>query len=784
VVVVATLALGIGANTAIFSVVDAVLLRRLPYPEPDRLVTVWQDATRRGGPLREWLNYPVYQDLRDEPGLFEGVGLWGEWGPTLSGVSEPAVLIGAVVSHEMFSTVLRVRPEVGRTFIPADDVEGAPAVVLLSHAAWQDRFGGAPDIVGRSVSLDEVPFTVVGAMPEGFRPPFVEDADIWQALGASGVHGCTRGCYGIRAVARLAPGVSLAQGRSHAEALAARLEAGYPEQQSNVGLAVFGLRDDLTRDARRPLWVLLGAVGFVLLIACTNVANLLLVRGAAREAELAVRVALGAGRGFILRQVLTESLVLALAGGALGLVLASWGTDALLSFAPTGSVPRLDEAGVNDRALLFTLALTLVTGLVFGLVPAWRAGRDGIQASLRAGVRGGKAGQGVRSALAVTQIALALVLLVGSGLLIRSFQRLNGVELGFEPEGVLTLSVALPGARYPDALSRQGYFHALTDRVAALPGVQAVGAVNALPLAGQDSDADFRVEGEPPPDPGVNQAAWIRPVTDGYFEAVGLGLREGRTFSPGDDLEADKVVIVNETLARRYFPGGDAVGRRMTFGNGENPNWRTVIGVAHDVRHFGIREGTRPAAYLPYRQVSFSGMSLAVKVDGDPVAWIPDVRSAVSAVDPALAATGIRPLRDLVDAALAPDRFVTGLLTLFALTALLLAAVGVYGVVSYGVARRMREMGIRLALGADGGDVLALVLRGTAVMALTGLVLGGAGSLALGRLLGTLLYEVEPHDPLTFVATALVLGSVALLAAWVPARRARRADPVVVLRQE
>ncbi len=783
VVVVATLALGIGANTAIFSVVDAVLLKRLPYPEPERLVTVWQDVTRQGGPIREWLNYSVYEDLRDEPGLFEAVGLWGGWGPTLSGMDEPAVLNGAVVSHEMFSTVLRVRPELGRTFQPADDVEGAPGVVLLSHGAWQARFGGDPGVVGRSLSLDEVPYTVVGVMPEGFRPPFEENAEIWQALGATGVHGCTRGCYGIRAVARLAPGVALAQARSHGDALAARLEAAYPDDHTNVGLALFGLRDDLTRNAGRPLWILLGAVGFVLLIACTNVANLLLVRGTAREGELAVRVALGAGRGFIVRQVLTESVVLAVAGGALGLVLASWGTEVLLAMAPTGSVPRLGDAGVNGRALVFTAVLTLLTGVVFGMVPAWRAGRDGIQAALR-GVRGGAGGQRLRGALAVTQIALALILLVGSGLMVRSFQRLNEADLGFDPDGVLTLSMALPGTRYPDAPSRQAYFQALSARLASLPGVRAVGAVGALPLAGSDSDADFVVEGEPPPEPGTSHAAWLRPVTDGYFETVRLQLVSGRTFSPSDDAEADRVVIVNETLAARYFPRGDAVGRRITFGSGENPNWRTVVGVARDVRQFGIRAAERPAAYLPYRQVSFSNMALVARVDRDPGALVPDVRAAVAGVDPALAAAGIQPLRELVDSALAPDRFVTVLLTLFALTALLLAAVGIYGVVSYGVARRMREMGIRRALGADGGDVLALVFRGTAAMAATGVALGVLGSLALGRILGSLLYEVEPHDPVTFAATAVVLGGAALLATWLPARRARKADPMAVLREE
>jgi predicted permease len=783
-VVVATLALGIGANTAIFSVLDAVVLRSLPYPQPDRLVTVWQDVTRQGGPQREWLSYSVYEDLRDEAGLFEAVGLWGGWGPTLSGVSEPAVLQGAVVSHEMFATVLGVQPQMGRGFVPSDDVEGAPGVVVLSHGAWQSRFNGDPAVLGRVLSLSEVPYTVVGIMPQGFDPPFVQGAEIWQPLGATGVHGCTRGCYGIRAMARLAPGVDLEQARGHLQALAARLESAYPDSHTNVGLAAFGLREDLARDASHPLWVLLGAVGLVLLIACTNVANLFLVRGAARRAELTVRVALGAGRGFIIRQVLTESLVLAAVGGGLGLILASWGTGALLSLAPVGAVPRLAEAGVDGRALLFTGALTLLTGLVFGLVPAWRAGRDSLQAGLRGGARGGRGGSGLRGALAVTQIALALVLLVGSGLLVRSFQNLTRADLGFEPEGVLAVSMALPGTRYDDGPSRQAYYENLNARLRLLPGVRAVGAVGALPLAGQDGDASFRVEGAPPPEPGENHAAWTRPITDGYLEAVGLELIAGRSFTLGDDSEAPRVVVINETLQRRYFPDQDPLGRRIAFGGGEDPTWRTIVGVAHDVRQFGIREPSRPAVYFPYRQVSFPNMAIVMKVDGDPSGLVSDVRATITQADPALAASSIEPLQTLVDAALAPDRFVTVLLTAFALTALLLAAVGIYGIVSFGVSRRMREMGIRKALGADGGDVLVMVLRGTSVLALLGVALGLAGSLAAGRLLRTLLYEVPANDPATFAATALLLGSVALLAGWVPAWRARRADPMAVLREE
>jgi len=783
-VVVLTLGLGIGANTAIFSVVDGVLLERLPFNESEQLVTVWQDVTKRGGPVREWYNYPMYEDLRDEPGLMEATGIWGGGRPTLTGIGEAEVIQAAQVSNQMFSRVLRVMPAMGRTFIPADDVEGAPAVVMLSHGMWQSHFAGDPNVVGRSVSLSEVPYTIIGVMPEGFQPPFVADAALWQALGNSGTLDCGRGCYGTRVVARLASGVTIEGARAHASALATRLEESFPDTNTNVGIAIFGLREDLTRNASQSLWVLLGAVGFVLLIACTNVANLLLARGAARQGEMAVRVALGAGRGPIVGQLLTESLLLAAVGGLLGFTLASWGTEALMGLAPAGAVPRLDQVTLDGRVLAFTAAVTVATGLLFGLLPAWKASGSDVQSAIRAGARGIGGGTKLRSGLVITQVALALILLVGSGLLMRSFQRLHDAELGFEPAGVLTMSMALPSSRYADGPDRQGFYDALLERIRSVPGVTDAGAVNSLPLAGQDSDASFIVEGEPPPDQGTNQAAWIRPVTDGYFEAIGLTVVEGRSFNGGDDADADRVVLINETLAARYFPAGDAVGRRIGFGDAEEPNWRMIVGVANDIRHFGIRNGTRPALYFPYKQVSFPGMSVVLRAQGDLDALVPQVREAVSSLDPALAASQVQPLQTLVDGALAPDRFLSSLLTIFAVAAMLLAAVGIYGVISYGVTQRMREMGIRLALGADGGAVGRLVMRGGLLLAGGGIVLGVVGAMALGRVLESLLFEVDTTDPVTFLTVALLLGAVALVASWLPARRAGRVDPVRILREE
>ncbi|MEQ9397947.1 MAG: ABC transporter permease [Longimicrobiales bacterium] len=784
-VVVTTLGLGIGANTAIFSVVDAVLLEGLPYDEPDRLVNVWQDATLRGGPDTEWFNFEDYDDLRAEPNLLEAAGAWNFWQPTLTGIDEPVVLSGVSVTHAMLSGVFRARPQLGRFFLPADDTPDAPGVVVLSHRTWQDRFGGDPGVLGRSLTLSEVPHTVIGVAEPGFQVPFAPNAELFRAMGVQGPVQCTRGCYGTRVVGRLAPGVSVEQAHVRARALAARLEEAYPGTNTNLSFNVVGLQADLTRGSARGLWVLLGAVGFVLLIACTNVANLLLARAAARDGEISVRVALGAGRGTLFRQLLTESLLLAAAGGLVGVVLAWWGTGALLALAPDGAVPRLDSVSLDLGVLGFTAAITLLTGVLFGLLPSWGAARPDIHRTLRAtGRSGGGLGAAMRRWLVVLQVAMAMVLLVGSGLLIRSFDRLNSADLGFEPDGVLALQMALPGQRYTESAQIQDFYFSLLDRLRAVPGVEAAGAVSSLPLAGQDGDASFLVEGEPPPPPGISQAAWTRPVTEGYFEAAGLDLVEGRDFTLGDDGEAPRVVLVNETLAERYY-GGDAVGRRLAFGSTpDGPNWRTIVGVVGDVRHFGLKTPSRPAVYFPYRQVTFAQMAVAVRTSGDPTALTPEVRRVIADLDPSLAASGIRPLRELVDQALGPDRFVTLLLGLFALTALILAAVGVYGVISYGVTRRYREMGIRLALGADGATVRRLVVRGGLGLVGSGVVLGLVGALGLTRLLQSLLFGIEATDPFTFATTTLTLTAVAMAACWIPALRASRADPVRVLREE
>jgi putative ABC transport system permease protein len=786
VVAVLTLALGIGANTAIFSVVDGVLLRALPYDRPEELVTVWLDKSRRDGPVREWFTSQDLADYRAEPGLFEEIGGWGGYGPTLTGLGEPEVLTAATVTEGTFEGVFHARPFLGRGFLPEEDQPGAAGSVILSYSFWQERFGGDRSALGRSVVLDEQPHVVVGIMPEGFEPPFVPKAELWVPAQLDPAQ-CGRGCYSVRAVARLAPGVSLGVGRTRASALAARLADAYPNTNAKVGVAIFGLQEDMVRPAARALWILLGAVGFVLLIACTNVANLMLARGAARRAEFSVRVALGAGRAPIFRQLLTESATLAVLGGALGLVFAAWGTDLLLATAPV-ALPGFDQVGLDGRILAFTAAVTLGTGLLFGLLPAVRISRADLYAGVRSAAVGDAVGRRVRGALVVGQVAVALVLLVGAGLLMRSFQRLNTVELGFDPEGVLAVRLALPAQRFTEPAARIGYYNDLLESMESIPGVVSVGATTSIPLAGTDHDADFRIEHEPPPDPTQANVAWIRQVTRGYFRTIGLRLLEGRPFDAGDAAGAPRVVIVNASLARRYFdyPRRNPIGTRVTFGDPDAPDatWRTIVGIARDTRHFGIRDGTRPAMYFPYEQVPSTAMTLVLRTEGDPAGLSADVRSAVTSVDPTLAASSIAPLGSWVEGALETDRFVTSLLGLFAALALVLAAVGLYGVVSYGVTRRMREMGIRLALGAGGVDVRRLVVNGGLRLTLLGIALGLAGSLFLTRVLEALLYDVSVTDPVTFVAMAGVLAAIALLASWLPARRASRADPVAVLREE
>ncbi len=785
-VVVATLALGIGANTAIFSVVDGILLRPLPFPESEELVGVWADFTERGGPEREWLSYPNFADLREQATSLESLAVYQGWAPTLTDDGEAERLLGAQISAGMFAGVLGVNPLIGRPFRAEEAVPGAEGVVLLSHGLWRSRFGASLDVVGRSLSLDGEPHTVVGVMPEGFRPPFVRDADVWRPLRMNAGSSCGRGCINLRSVGRLAEGASLARARSELEGLSDRLREQFPAANAGTSFYPVSLREDLVGEARTPLWLLLGAVGFVLLIACVNVANLLLARGAARKGQVAVRAALGAGRGRIAREVLVESLVLAGLGGAVGVGLAYWGTDLLVAMAPDG-IPRIHEVTVDPRVLAFTVVVTVAAGLLFGFLPALTASRTDLRESLAGEGRGGDdaaVGRRTREGLVTIQIALALVLLVGAGLLVRTLQSLDSADLGYEPAGVLTLSLNLPPGRYAEGPDRTAFYARLLDRLRSLPDVESTGAVSSLPLSGFDSDVDFLVEGQAPPPPDRPQTVWIRPVTPEYFRTMGIEVVEGRGIEEGDAPGSPRVVVVNESFAERHFPDRNPVGLRIGPGGSDDPDWYEIVGVVENVKHFGIREAEPPAAYFSHGQIPFTSMFVAARTGGDPEALVPSVRGAIADLDPGLAASRIEPMSSVVRDALARERFTAALLGLFAALALVLASVGIYGVVSYGVSRRRREIGIRIAVGAEPLRVAGVMLREGALMAAAGIGGGLLGALVVSRLLEGLLYGVAPTDPTTFVATAGLLAGVALAATWIPAWRASRVEPARILRVE
>jgi len=751
-VAIFTLALGIGGSTAVFSVVDGILLRDLPFQQPDRLVSVWHDFTRRGGPEQEWLDYLNYRDVKKLEHVFEDVAIYIDFQPTLTGRGEAEPIAGGLVSHGYFSNVLKLAPARGRGFTAEDDRPGAAQVAILSHGFWSRRFGEDPSVLGTSLSFNDVPYTVIGVMPEGFRQPFDESAEFWTTFQfdeADPPGG--RGNAFLKAIGRLAPDASVESAQRETAALAARLEAEYPESNTGIGFTVLPLQDNLVEQASTALWVLLGAVGFVLLLVCVNLANLLLARGTARESELAVRAALGAGRKRLIGQLLTESVLLAVIGGTLGVGVAFLGTDLLVRMAPEG-VPRIHEVAVDGRVLFFTAVATLVAGVLFGLAPSMRGASSDLRGSLAEGGRGGGSGVGsqrLRGGLVAGQIALALVLLVGAGLLLRSFQALRQVDLGFNPENVITFGVNLPNTRYPDAAALRGYQNELEERIRTLPGVLAVGAINSLPLAGADGDSDFHMEGRPIPPAGEEDVAWIRRVTPGYFEAMDLEIVEGRPFD-GRDREGDQlVVIVNETLAERYFGDEGAVGKRVNVNDPENARWREIVGVAKDVKNFGIRADARNAMYFPTEQLAARFLTVVVRTSSDPAELIPSLRAEVAMTDPSLGLT-MRTMEDMVDRSLDPDRFVTMLLGIFAFAALLLAAVGLYGVVSYNVTRRMREMGVRIALGADASEIGRLVVGRSLMLAGIGIAVGLVGAFALTRVIAGLLFGIRPADPLTF----------------------------------
>jgi putative ABC transport system permease protein len=778
-VAVITLALGIGANSAIFSVIDAVLLRPLPYPHPEQLVSFFEhqpnDPDDRDGVSPA--NMPDYNQNH----VFTGIAHWGTPGMNLTGAGAPERIFGVQAGYN-FLGILGVQPALGRTFLPEEDRYGAPRVVIISHEMWQQRLGGDRGIIGRSITLDGEAYQVVGVLPAGFRSPgetrqptmFVVP-DCWPPDILY-----DRSSHYDAAIARLKPGVTLAQAQSEMQTIAARLAKAYPKTNGKVALGVAPLGAELVRRVRTAMLVLLGAVGLVLLIACANVANLLLARSAGRGREIVIRLALGAGRARIVRELLVESAVLAALGCALGLLLGVWTRDLLVSLAPK-NIPRLDAAVWSGRVLGFTGLLASLTVFLFGVLPAWQASGILPNAALKSGERstGSRAVMRWRSVLMAAEVALAMMLLAGGGLLWKSFLRVTHVELGFQPDRVLIMRVNLPDLRYPDGAHRLAFFQDLDQRVSRLPGVQSVGFTFCGPMRG-GWGSDYQT----PEDPHGRKADF-EPVSPRYFETLGIPVLEGRAFTAADKEGASLVAIVNQLLARKLFPNGDAIGHRIRRGDARD--LETIVGVVGEVHLQSQTEPVHPQVFFPAAQTSLYPIPLAdfaVRTAGAPLAIVREVQRQVWAIDKDQPVTRVATLQEVVSASVAQRRFQAVLLLLFAGVALALAVIGVYGVVSYAVAERTPEIGLRLALGAQRQDILGLTMARASAPILAGLATGLAGALAASRLLSSLLFEVKPSDPITFALVARLLAAVALGACLIPARRATRVDPMVALRYE
>jgi putative ABC transport system permease protein len=780
-VAVITLALGIGANTAIFSVVNGVLLRPLPYPERDRLVMVWERSPQT--PQARNVVAPAdFLDWRERNHVFQQMSVIG-WGvATLTGQGEPESLRGRQVSAPYFD-MLGARPALGRAFTEDDEKPGAPRVVVLSDKLWKRHFNSDPGVVGRSITLNDEPFTVVGVMPPDFR--FLsEGGEYWvpMQLDPAMDYRAKTGRY-MRAFAKLRPGVTLAQAQKEMDGIAARLSEEYPAFNKDWGVTLVGLHEQMTGKIRPALLVMLAAVGFVVLIACANVANLALTRATLRRREMAIRASLGAGSGRLVRQLLTENVLLALVGGAAGAALAVWGVDLLLALGPQ-DIPRLKSVSVDGAALAFTLLLSLVTGVLFGLAPAWQARGINLNSALKAagGEKTEAGGHRVRGAFVVSQVALSLVLLVGAGLLGRSFRRLQGTATGFDPHNLLTLRLDLPGSRYAKHEQEISFFSEAVGKISALPGVKSAGAVVFLPFSDMLAATDFTIVGRAAPKPGEAPITNVVVAMPAYFSTVQIPLRRGRLFTDRDTAEAPRVFVVNESFARKYFSGEEVLGKRLVVAMGDTVPGE-IVGVVSDIKQTALDEDEKPTVYYSYSHLPIGFMTLVVRSDA-PRQQLAAVTNVIRQIDPDLPVADVATMDELIADSVSQQRFNSLLLLIFSSVALALAAVGLYGVLAYSVAQRTREIGIRVALGAARKDILRMIVgQGLGLVAL-GLLAGLAAAAGLTRFLASFLFGVTATDPATYAGVALLLGSVALAASYVPARRAMRVDPMIALRYE
>jgi putative ABC transport system permease protein len=770
--------LGIGANTAIFSVVNAVLLRPLPFPEPERLVWLRESHPPTNLPQTS-VAISNFLDWRSQNQVFAQMAAYREAGFNLQAGDEPKRVNGARVTVDFFAT-LGAQPAMGRAFHPAEDAPGGERVVILSHALWRQSFGGDPQLVGRQLKVDGQSHTVVGIMPSGFSFPG-DDTELWLPAALDPKSG--RVSHFLRVLGRLKPGATLEQARAEFEAIALRLDQAYPDTNKGWGVFMQPLSETISGRLRQPLYVLLGAVLFVLLIGCANVANLLLSRNAARERELAIRAALGAGRGRLVRQLLTESLLLALLGGAGALLFAAWGVEMLKTTGPR-DIPRLNEAALDLPVLGFTLAVALLTGLIFGMAPAWQHSRLNINTALKDGARTAGAGaRRLRQSLVVVEIAVALLLLIGAGLMLKSFARLQQVAPGFDARNGLTMEINLAPAKYAQREQRAAFLQQVLEGLKTLPGVEFAGATHRLPLRG-NSGMSFQIEGRPAPAPGESLGVNWRSISPDYFRTMGAPLIAGRTFTEEEGWQKMSAVIINQATQRRYWPDENPLGKRIRQGGAPDSPWVTIVGVAADVKESGLNADTAAGLYLPYVLAPAPAMTLVLRTKTEPLSLAASASAEIRRVDPEQAVSNISTLEQLLSETVAQPRFNTGLLAIFSLLALLLAAVGIYGVMSYAVAQRTQEIGLRMALGAEPRDVLKLMVGQGMKLVAVGLALGLLSALGLTRWLETLLFDVEATDPLTYAVIAATLAAVALLACYLPARRAMAVDPLVALRRE
>ncbi len=781
-IAVVTLALGIGANSAIFSVVNAVLLKPLPYAHPDRLVWVTEFFPHNRG---EMTGSPDFIEWRRQAGVFEHLAAFSTDSVNLTGSGEPERLTAVRATANMFPA-LGVAPLVGRAFTAEEDRPGGALVVVLSHSLWQRRFGADPNIVGKLLTLEGERRQVIGVMPASFQVQ--RDADIWMPLAMDETEHLKRERWiTVSVIGRLKAGVTVEHAQADLNLIARRIQQSNPKLARGAQVSVVPLDEKIVGNLRRALWVLLGAVTFVLLIACANVANLLLARSAVRQREMAIRAALGAGRLRLMRQLLVESSLLSLLGGLLGLLIAAGGVKILTAISPD-NLARVKESSIDGGVLGFTLLVSVLTGVIAGLIPALQTSHANLNEALKEGRRNA-AGNGARRTLpllVVAELALTVVLLVGAGLLMKSFVRLWAVEPGYDPGNLLTAIIQLNNAKYPHGSPRQTTFYReLLPRIEALPGVQSAAISNSLPLTRMAPRTILTIEGRPPVPNSERPWVEISEISKDYFHTMGVRLLAGRWFTEHDDERAPVVVVINETLARRHFPGEDPLGKRIVL-NYPNPHTETIVGVVADMKRYGLDADARPEVYRPYLQLSlFPGqMKLAIRTSGDPLDLAAALRGAVLAVDPDQPIYSVMTMEQRLADSVASRRFQILLFGIFAAAALVIASVGIYGVLSYAVSRRSQEIGIRMALGARPLDVLKMILRQGMVVTLAGVLAGLAASFALTRVMKSLLFDVSATDPLTFALVALLLLSVALLACWIPARRAARVDPMISLRHE